>query len=315
MPHVPALSFGRTGAAFDPREPFTRAQALRAGLTDRDLTRGAYRRLLHGIYVAAAVPDAPLLRAKAALLTHDPAAVATHVTAARIIGAPVPKLPHEHVTVPDEDQRRRRRGVRCHVASIDAAEVRVLEGVRFSCPERMFVELAALLGLVDLVAVGDFLVRRRHTTSAALVAYCSRSQDAHASSARRAASYVRDRVDSPMETRLRMLIVLAGLPEPEVNVTIRDQGGTILMRVDLCYRRARLAIEYDGRHHVELEEQWDRDVERRDDLDDSWRMLTVTSKGIYKRPDKTVDRVWRALRNRGYPRLRRPTDAWRPHFR
>jgi very-short-patch-repair endonuclease len=118
-----------------------------------------------------------------------------------------------------------------------------------------------------------------------------------------------------MESRLRMLLVLAGLPEPEVNVQIRDEHGTVLMRVDLCYPAARLAIEYDGRHHVELERQWERDVERRDDLDDGWRMLTVTSKGIYKEPGATIDRVWRALRRRGHPGLRRPGDAWRPHFR
>ena len=316
MPQASTSSAARARrASFDPLRPFTRAQALRAGLTDRDLTRGAYRRLLHGIYVSAAVPDTPALRAEAALLTHHPTAVATHVTAARMLRAPVPDVSEEHVTVPDEDQRRRRRGVRCHVASIDATDIRIMEGVRFSRPERMFVELAELLGLVDLVVVGDFLVRRKHTTRGALVKYCADSHAPFAKEARRAATYVRDRVDSPMETRLRMLLVLAGLPEPEVNMTIRDEGGTILMRVDLCYPRARLAIEYDGRHHVELEEQWDRDVERRDDLDDSWRMLTVTSKGIYKRPDKTVDRVWRALRKRGYPRLRRPTDAWRPHFR
>ena len=35
--------------------------------------------------------------------------------------------------------------------------------------------------------------------------------------ARRAARFVRDGVDSAMETRLRMLLVLAGLPAPEVN--------------------------------------------------------------------------------------------------
>ncbi len=319
MPHPSTSSPApATDRAFDPRQPFTRGQALRAGLTDRDLTRGAYRRLLHGIYVASAVPETPLLRARAALLCHHRSAVATHVTAARMLRAPVPDLPHEHVTVADEDLRRRRRGVRCHVASVAAEEIRVMDGVRFSCPERMFVELARLLGLVDLVAVGDFLVRRRHTTCTALVDFCARSRDVHAREARRAAAYVRDRVDSPMETRLRMLIVLAGLPEPEVNVTIRDEGGTILMRVDLCYPRARLAIEYDGQHHVEIEGQQDRDDERQDDLDEldeRWRVLTVTSKGVYRRPDKTVDRVWRALRKRGYPQLRRPTDAWRPHFR
>jgi very-short-patch-repair endonuclease len=211
--------------------------------------------------------------------------------------------------------RRQRQGIRCHLASIAAGEIRVLKGVRVSGPERMFVELASALGLVDLVVVGDWLARRGHTTCSALLEFCSSSHDQHAKTAKRAAAYVRDRVDSPMETRLRMLLVLAGLPEPEVNIEIRDKDGTILMRVDLCYPAVRLAIEYDGRHHVELEKQWDRDVERRDDLDDTWRMLTVTSKGIYKDPAKTVDRVWRALQKRRYPGLRRPTDDWRPHFR
>ena len=39
--------------------------------------------------------------------------------------------------------------------------------------------------------------------------------------ARRAASLAREGVDSPQETRLRLLLVLAGLPEPRVNVIIR----------------------------------------------------------------------------------------------
>jgi very-short-patch-repair endonuclease len=300
---------------FDPTRPFTRAEALAAGRTDRELRGPAYRRLLHGVYISGAVPYTPIVVARAALLVHPPSAVATHFSAARAIGAPVPAHPWEHVTVAKREDRRQRQGVRCHVAAIAASEVRVVEGVRFSCPERLFVELAPLLGLVDLVAVGDWLVRHRHTTCSALVEFCLTSSDPHADAAQRAAAHVRDRVDSPMETRLRMLLVLASLPEPEVNRTIRDENGTVLMRVDLSYPGARLAIEYDGRHHVQLERQWERDVERRDDLDDSWRMLTVTSKGIYKNPEETIERVWRALRRRRYPGLRRPSDAWRPHFR
>ena len=300
---------------FDPTRPFTRAEARAAGVEDKELRGPSYRSLLHGVYVSSAVRDTPLLRAEAALHVHPAGAVATHFSSARILGAPVPADPLEHVTVSRAQDRRKRQGIRCHLASIAAAEIRVMRGVRVSCPERMFVELASLLGLVDLVAVGDWLVRNKHTTCRALADFCAGSQDQHARAAQRAASYVRDRVDSPMETRLRMLLVLAGLPEPEVNLQIRDGNGTILMRVDLSYPGVRLAIEYDGRHHVELEEQWDRDVERRDDLDDSWRMLTVTSKGIYKHPERTVDRVWRALQRRRYPGLRRPTDDWRPHFR
>ena len=43
--------------------------------------------------------------------------------------------------------------------------------------------------------------------------------------ARRAARFVRDGVDSAMETRLRMLLVLAGLPAPEVNFILPPRPG------------------------------------------------------------------------------------------
>jgi len=46
---------------------------------------------------------------------------------------------------------------------------------------------------------------------------------------------VRIGVDSPLETRLRLLIVLAGLPEPKVNHQLRDQHGDVVMRFDLSY--------------------------------------------------------------------------------
>jgi very-short-patch-repair endonuclease len=178
----------------------------------------------------------------------------------------------------------------------------------------MFVELASCLPLVELVVVGDWLVRRQHTTPEQLVDHCGASTDQHAGHARTAASYVRSRVDSPMESRLRMLLVLAGLPEPEVNRKVRDDTGTVVLRLDLSYAAVRVAVEYDGRQHLELVDQWERDVERRDDLD-GWRVVTVTSKGIYREPEKTLLRVWRALHERGFRPLPPLRNDWRPHFR
>lgn len=54
--------------------------------------------------------------------------------------------------------------------------------------------------------------------------------------------------ESPQETRLRVILVLAGLPEPIVQHSIYA-GGVFLARVDLYYPDARLAIEYDGQTH------------------------------------------------------------------
>lgn len=80
-----------------------------------------------------------------------------------------------------------------------------------------FIALASCLSLVELVVVGDAMVRMQLVSEADLREKTKASSERHAVLARRAAGLVRRGVDSPMETRLRLLIVLAGLPEPEVN--------------------------------------------------------------------------------------------------
>lgn len=303
------------GPSPDPTLPFTVDQAAAAGITENQLRGRRFRRVLGGVYAVATVPDSPLLRAQAVLLVHPAGAVVSHGSAARLVGAPVPHDPDEHVTVERAADRRHRQGVRCHVASLAADEVRVLGGIRITAPHRLFLDLAGALGLVDLVVLGDWLVRRGYVRVETLVEYCARQSRPHARAARRAAAYVRDRVDSPMETRLRMLIVLAGLPEPVVNHELRDPWGTLLRRLDLSWPGLSLALEYDGRHHYSDAEQWESDVLRREELgDEAWRLMTVTAKQIYRQPELIVERVYRALKQRGCPGLRRPTDAWRRHF-
>ena len=82
-----------------------------------------------------------------------------------------------------------------------------------------------------------------------------------------------------METRLRMVIVLAGLPEPKVNHVLPDLAGEWLARLDLSYPAYRLIIEYDGRQHAEDSRQWHRDLERREQLETlGWQLVIVTSK-------------------------------------
>jgi very-short-patch-repair endonuclease len=300
---------------FDPMRPFTTARALQAGLTKGQLRGPDFRPLLRGTHISSRVPYHSSQRTEAAVLIHPAGAVATHMSAARVRGAPVPADSFEHVTVARRDDRRFRPEIRCHLAALGEEEVRVVGRLRLSAPERMFVELAGLLDLVELVVVGDWLVKHRHLSPTSLTTYCSSSQDRHARRARVAAAYVRDRVDSPMESRLRMLIVLAGLPEPVVNLEVRDDHGVARMRLDLSYPRWKVAVEYDGRQHVEVVHQWERDIDRREDLDrGDWRLVVVTSRGIYREPQRTVERVWRALVDRGWTGLTAPTDGWRPHF-
>ena len=305
----------RPEPALDIRRPFTRADAVRAGVPPSVLRTSRFRRIFRGVFISAEVPDSPFVRAEAALVLHPPTAFASHTTAARLHDLPVPVDPQVHITVAADRDRRSRPEI-CNHVTTKTPRVATLRGLRVSHPFRMFVELASMLSLVDLVVVGDALVKMLDCPAERLVEECHASTDQHAAAALRAARYVRDEVDSPMETRLRMLIVLAGLPEPEVNYKIRDEDGRVRRRLDLSYPALRLIVEYDGRQHIEREANWDSDLDRREEFDDEhWRILVVTAKGIYREPGRTLARIERALKARRCrdlpPRL---SDAWRAHF-
>jgi len=302
-------------AGFDTRRPFTRADAIAAGLDPRLFRGSRFRRLFRGVYVDATVPESSRLRTEAALKLFQRDAFASHASAARIHAVPIPTLPDEHISVLTADDRRANPGVRCHVAPL-SSQVTVSAGVRVSPYAQMFVELGTLLSLVDHVIVGDHLVRHDCVTAEVLQEFCVASRLPGAKAARVAASYVRASVDSPMETQLRMLILLAGLPEPEVNRTVRTTDGEPVRRYDLSYPAVKVIIEYDGRQHIEREENWEADLDRREAIDDdAWRILVVTARGIFREPERTVLRIHRLLARKRMPGLiRTPRGDWRPYF-
>jgi hypothetical protein len=129
--------------------------------------------------------------------------------------------------------------------------------------------------------------------------------------ARRALGYLRVGVDSPVESRLRMLLVLAGFPEPQVNLILRGFDGEWARRFDLCYLALKLIIEYDGDRHGDLEHR-ESDNDRREKLERlGYKIVQVTSLGIYRDPAKTLRRVADAMLELGG----RPPARWRPEWR
>lgn len=301
---------------FDPRRPFSRRAALTAGIRVADLESPRFRRLHTSVYVDASVPDSPAIRAAGALMPFSDGSVVSHTTAARLYRVPLPDhLPSgEHVTVHQHEARRARRDITCHLGP--GRDTRIVDGVPTVSPEQLLLDLATQLSLVDLVIVGDHLVRRQLTTLTRLRAAAGAARGRGARLARTAAALVRERVDSPMETRLRLLLVLAGLPEPVVNMTWSADGGLTFRRFDLCWPGIRLIFEYDGRHHVEIVDQWESDLTRREEIDDAeWRIVVITSDGIFKHPGETVAKAHRLLLRYGQPGTpRRTAEDWRAHF-
>ena len=240
----------------------------------------------------------------------------SHHTAAELWTAAVPADGATHVTLPSAHRRQVRQGVLSHCRTA-SAETTLRKGLPISTPEQTLLDLAGVgVKLVDLVVVADGMIKAGHTSPERLTDAVAPWSGRGCRVARRAASLARRDVDSPQETRLRLLLVLAGLPEPQVNLILRGRDGSWRRRYDLAYEHLRLIIEYDGRTHAEDTQQWLTEIFRREELDQMrWRLVIVTSEGIYHEPLRTLERVRDALLECGAVGIRRTfKPEWRLHF-
>ncbi|HET8616939.1 MAG TPA: DUF559 domain-containing protein [Actinomycetales bacterium] len=312
------------------RAPFLVRDALALGVS-RDVLRSArFRRPFHGVRVPAHLPDSLELRCQAAALLV-PEAAFSHGTAAALLRLPLPvgraAAPGEaavvslpagreprreslhgrpgplHVTMAVTPRRTARRhpvGLVCHVCKLAPRECeRRPDGLLLTSAARTWADLAARLSLVDLVVVADAALRRGLVTTAQLATTVETwSTRPGAALLRRALPLVEPRTDSPMETRLRLLLVLAGLPQPVAGRDVALTGAWIA-RPDLSYPELRIAIEYDGDHHRVDRQQWQSDIYRRRLLEEAgWLVLVFTADDVLRRPDETVRRVRSALQSR-----------------
>jgi AbiEi antitoxin C-terminal domain len=166
---VPMFPPAQAAAAFDPRQPFSRAEARAAGLTAEMLLSSRFHKICWDTYVARDVPITPLLRARAVIRLVPSGSHVSHHTAAELWGADPPSDRATHVTLPSACGRLVRRGVRSHYRKHPAQTTR-RKGLPISTPEQTFLDLAAVgAGLVDLVVVADGLIKAGHTSPERLV--------------------------------------------------------------------------------------------------------------------------------------------------
>lgn len=283
----------RRVVALDTSRPFRRRDALRAGIYPKELAGPEFTRVFHGLYVARGVRITPQQRVRTALVAF-PNAFASHGTAALIWGGTPPHDDRTHLSILPGGTRSRRRGIAAHRANDDDG-VSTVDGVRLSSAERCFCEIATDgADLVELVVLGDSLVRANATTPERLIAAADAWTNRRSAVARHAAGLVRDGVDSPMESRLRMLIILAGMPEPTVNVILRRPNGDWKRRFELCYEDLKLLIEYDGDYHLDPD-QHAADLLRREELEhDGWRFVVIRRQHFYRDPAGVLTRISQA---------------------
>ena len=285
--------------------PFTVAEARALGVPQHVLDGARFRRPHRGVRVPVALPPSLQLRCAAAALVLPPGAAFSGWTAVDLCDLP---RPAGGARGPSSLSVRVPSGIPVpQVAGVDAGEglrpggtcTLPGSGLQIVHPVELWCDLAPSLPFVDAVALGD-AVRRRWADDARMAAAVrGRARARGVVALREVLASVRHRVDSPMETRLRLLLLAAGVPPPVCGQDVSLDGGWVA-RPDLSWPAARLAVEYDGDVHRTDRAQWRRDVARKELLEDlGWRVLVLTADDVLRHPERTVARVRAALRARG----------------
>jgi hypothetical protein len=118
---------------------------------------------------------------------------------------------------------------------------------------------------------------------------------------------------SPMESRIRLVLVDGGLPVPVTQFEIFDSDGLFVARVDLVYPGLRVAVEYEGDHH-RGRGVFAHDLRRMNMLRTlGWTVLRFGADDVLRHPGRIVAQVRAATGAGRAPREPRAGRGWPPH--
>lgn len=234
----------------------------------------------------------------------------SHVSAAIIWGLPMPPsaVAARPLDVCVHRPRRAPDSRDVHGTTVVARLARVVQhpasGVRVTSPASTWAMLGAVLvHPYDLIAVGDAIARvRMHDDDPAplaglaqLGAVVDAGRRVGVAHLRAALPRISERSRSRPETWLRLLIEDAGLPAPRVNFDVIERG-VWLGQVDLAFPERRVALEYEGEHHLTDPAQWAKDIARYERfIEAGWRVIRVTKGDVFGDSREMLARVCRAL--------------------
>jgi hypothetical protein len=240
-----------------------RSDLLAAGLSERELRllrrTGLIATVRPGAYVVAPVRSDDAL--VAAVARHRLAVIAaaqqlgagvvfSHVSAAVMHGLPLWATPLDRV----HGTRHRRSGgslsrhLHLHAAALDPDEIVVIDGVLVTSVARTLADLARFLAFEHALVPADAALHRHRVTRAELDVALDRAvRRPGNAAARRVLAFARPGADSPGESRSRLAIHHAGLPDPVLQHEVCVSDGRVLGQVDFWWEEFGTAGEFDGR--------------------------------------------------------------------
>lgn len=300
-----------------PHSVFTAAEAAQFGVTTDRLRAKDLRRLGYGLYARTdeVLTEVAII---GALTRSDPAVVARGVSAARLWSLPLPRPHKEWASVPHPSPihlgaagRTRRDTSLLRWSRQCLRDEEIVQGaeVRATTRVRTWLDLATVLSREQLVQIGDHLVRiprerlegrsRPFATMDELTAAIHGYRSPGVTRLREVLELVRVGSDSPAETTLRLAAARAGLPPPELNLRVVEQGAD-LGEPDLAWPEWRVCVEHEGPHHRTPEQQ-EKDIIRRELREEhGWIEVQTVAVDLHSACRRGVRRMTEALVRRGW---------------
>lgn len=248
-----------------PGVPFCGSEAVAAGLVTAYELRSRFRRLFPDVYIEVTCAVTPQILVRAASLWAPAGAV--------ISGAGAALLHRERWYSPEmvlrasdvycSIARRTPPGVRIrrHVGEFPPGHLVEKAGILCTSAGRTAVDVGRWEKSDDIaIAKIDAVCNRSRIKVDSLSATVDQMPGLHGvNRIRSLLSWCDERADSPPETRLRLMLIRAGLPVPTPQLVIRNEYGEKIAKADLGYEAQKVAIFYDSEMHRE-KSTWEFDA-------------------------------------------------------
>lgn len=278
------------------------SEAIASGsLTRRELTRD-FTRVHQNVYARRGVELVPKDRAVAAWLWSGRTATVAGFSAAAVL---------KDVLIPDEEHylplkapaelmrttQHAPPGIVVHLGVLRADEVQHVHGIDCTTAARTAYDLGRRLPFTDAVIHVDSMLYASKIGVDAIEAIAAHNVGARGIRQLRSVLKVADGgAQSPQETRLRLLLLGSDLPRLQTQIPVGK------LSIDMGWRKWKVGVEYDGKHHWEKEKQRAYDIDRYLLLEElGWRIVRVSAKHLRNDPNGIIVRSRRALVQAGCP--------------
>lgn len=280
--------------------PILGSEAVARGRVTRRALQRKFARVYRDVYMPKDHPMTPADRAKAAWLWAGRDATLGGLSAAAMLGSKWidPDEPADLFRIGDAVK-----GINIHRDNLITDEVCEVGGIPVTTPARTAFDLGRRDTLERAVMRLDALANATRLKTPSVVGVIERHAGARGIvQLRRAVELMDGGAESPQETRTRLLLIAAGFPRPTTQISVYNEVGDFVGRIDLGWPEWKVGVEYDGPQHWATSDAHAQTIERIADLEaEGWIIVRLSRDILRYRRGVFLARVQKAMRTAGWP--------------